>query len=148
MTSLKLGDNLSSSFGNLISDTLVLASSLLNFSLSYCWARQFCCTCLSQESFFMFSVDCLDGVCSFRYFFCLLLLIYKHLNNILQSIFPPKKKKKKIQSSLMIWIFGPFLLLQFCFVLVRLSVSNLVLVFNSITQYLPQCQTFNVDVWL
>ena len=47
MTSLKLGDNLSSSFGNLISDTLVLAGSLLNFSLSYCWARQFCCTCLS-----------------------------------------------------------------------------------------------------
>ena len=34
MTSLKHGDNLSSSFGNLISDTLILASSLLNFSLS------------------------------------------------------------------------------------------------------------------
>ncbi|XP_030930668.1 uncharacterized protein LOC115956420 [Quercus lobata] len=35
MTSLKLGDNLSSSFGNLISDTLILASSLLNFSFSH-----------------------------------------------------------------------------------------------------------------
>ena len=35
MTSLKHGDNLSSSFGNLIGDTLILASSLLNFSFSH-----------------------------------------------------------------------------------------------------------------
>ena len=33
MTSLKLGDNLSSSFGNLISDTLILAFSFEFFSL-------------------------------------------------------------------------------------------------------------------
>ena len=47
------------------------------------------------------------------------------------------------------WTFGLFLLLQFCFVLVRLSVSNLVIVFSSTTQYLTQCQTFSsVDMQL
>ena len=48
-------------------------------------------------------------------FFCLLLLIYKHLNNILQSIFPPKKKKKdsKFTNDMDFWTFS-FTLVLFC----------------------------------
>ena len=48
---------------------------------------------------------------------------------------------------LIFFIYFIILFLQFGFVLFGLSFSKLVLVFNSITQYLTQCQTFSsVDV--
>ena len=58
---LQVGDMSSSSFGHLVRDTLAIANSFLDFSLSYCKARQCCGTCLNPESSFIFHFISLDG---------------------------------------------------------------------------------------